>query len=73
MKPLHASMILCFDNYFVKQEKNAEGGYVMTILKVTGPALFDREVIHKTAISSLESLHDHIQYFIPQSHLRAAI
>lgn len=66
-------MVLCFNNYFVRLEKSMDGTYKMTILKVTGPARFDREEIACTQINSLDSLQQYITEYIPQSHLPSGI
>jgi hypothetical protein len=64
-------MVFSFNNYFVKLDKDPAGKYNLVIVKITGPAQFDRELIVKTKINSIDSLNEYIGKYIPCSNIPA--
>lgn len=62
-------MVFRFNNYFVELDKDPVGKYNMRIIKVTGPARFDRELIVKSKVSSIDSMNELISRYIPGTHI----
>ena len=62
-------MIFRFNNYFVELLKDPIGQYNIKIIKITGPARFDRELIVKSKVASIESLNEYISRYVPQSNM----
>ena len=64
-------MVFRFNNYYVELDKDPVGLYNMKIIKITGPAKFDRELIVKSKVTSIDSLNDYIIRYVPGSQLPA--
>jgi len=62
-------MWFSFNNYFIELKKIENSGqYDLRIIKVTGPAIFDRKTILETTIHSIDNLTEVISTHVPNSN-----